>query len=171
MDRKVSKDFIDLKPPEVTREFDTVIKPEDVSFFLPQENLTEGDEQNVVVDKIFDHSVNNFFKSDFVQKSSLGKSAKKIEKSMQADVVIKKKNPEDIAHKISMQFQPMQNAALIKYSGYIDARVNFFVASNNYEANISHHFEETELIVAHERSTLETGGYDYKSTIDLKWDW
>ena len=58
----------------------------DVAKVVPYKRLNNEDDTSTIGNKILDQSVYRFLQSDYVQQSSLGKTAKNVEEGVRTDV-------------------------------------------------------------------------------------
>jgi hypothetical protein len=90
-------------------------------------NIQPTSDEQLVLSKILDHSVKNLLKSDVLKKSKFGRSVKKAEQSLQADVKIKSGTKSDqINHQFSFNFDAFQGVSNIQYSGFLNASLQNF---------------------------------------------
>ena len=85
--------------------------------------------------RLLQNSSNLLVKSSFIQNSFLMKQAKKIEETAQLDVSVKETKSSDhqikaVEHQFKFDFQALQGTAKMKYSGYIDSKVEYQAANN-----------------------------------------
>jgi hypothetical protein len=144
---------------------------EDVMNIVPINKLREGDDGNDVSHKILDQSVNSFLKSDYVQNSSLGKTAKSVEDGVRTDISFGSKDSK-IKHKVSFQYQAFQQEAKLGYRGLLNLNLKYNFSSNDYLAEIVQDIDGKEIVLGHEvyTDTLENYQND-KSSISMRWTW
>ena len=142
------------------------IRTTDVQEVIPTD-MGPSNNQGQVGSKIIDYSFNNWLNSPQMKQTSLGRTASKVEKSMQANVNLGRTDS-GVSHKVNFAMLPAQSKAQMKYSGLLDANLTYKV--NNQELD----FEMTRKLTAATMLVLNRTSSPYdgiSERLSLRWTW
>lgn len=144
---------------------------EDIEKVVPIKKLVEEDDMGSISRKMLDQGVNSFLQSDYVQESSLGKTAKSVEEGVRTDIHFGSSDS-DIKHKVSLQYQAFQQEAYLKYAGLLNFNIKYKFQNQDYVAEVVQNIDEKEFVLGHE---VVTDDY-YKtkadvSSMSVRWNW
>lgn len=156
-------DISNIKPVESSR----ATKPEDVSKIIPSDMKPTSD-GGMVAAQILDHSLSNWFNSEAVRNSDLGRTAHQVEKSMEGDVSFGGGQPDSIKHNFRFAMRAAQTHAQIGYTGLTNAQVTYYMLQNKTDFEVREAVKPlgTQLVY-NEIVTRE----DTRRTVSLRWDW
>lgn len=128
--KKLSKKMSHLEvPPPVWTPEATPPKRLQVEKYVPIGELGTHMNDKEISRKILDRSAQVVINEEIIARSSVLKSAQDLEKSMQADVTAATTTTasgEVIEHKFTLNLEAFQQAAKIRYDGFLDAEYMYF---------------------------------------------
>lgn len=144
----------------------------DIEKVVPYKKLQDEDDMSDISRKMLDQSVNSFLQSDYVQSSSLGKTAKSVEEGVRTDIAFGGGDKDDIQHKVSLQYQAFQQEAYLKYAGLLNFNLKYKFQNQDYIAEVVQQLNEKEFVLGHE---VVTDDYyktrDDVSSMSVRWNW
>lgn len=157
-------DATTIQPVESLR----TLRTEDISKIIPAKNLTPTNDGGLVATQILDHSLSNWFNSDAVRNSSLGRTAHQLEEKMEGDLSFGGAQPDSVQHSFKFSMKATQTRADLEYKGITKAQVTYFIAQSatNVEIREDIDFLGTELVFNHITSPDDT-----RRTVSVRWDW
>jgi len=161
-------DFSAIKKVETVNK----ITAEDVREVIPT-TIRPTNDAGEVGTQIVDYSVNNFLNSPMVRNTSLGKTATKVEKTMQADVALGTPTVDEngkpgIQHKLNFAMQPAQALAQVKYSGFLNANLNYRVNNQELNVEMKRRLDHATEVIVQAATSPAMGSL---SRLSLRWDW
>ena len=122
--------------------------------------------------KIMDHTFKNFAKGKFTPNASIFKTVKSVEESMKYDITFAKEKPDDIEHKINLQYQPFQNMAKMKYRGFLQANLEYYFSDAKLECSIEKDLSTGALLaVTYGNDSVSPNSDDSMSMLFMRWEW
>lgn len=149
-----------IKPMASLNDFDiTKIMPSDMD---PRWNMTQAS------GRILDHSLSNFFNSESVRNSSLGRSAHQIDKSMSGGVSMGGTEPDTITHEVKFEMRASQARAQLAYSGLTNAQLSYQAVDSKLDLEVRESVEMigTQLVYNH----IAQNG-DNTDMLSMRWAW
>lgn len=159
---KIITDFVVV--PEVTAD-ESSITNQDLMLFFPN-SVAVGTSDSNLKNQILDKSFQSFLSGKMTPDAQIFKTVKAIEKSMQVEVALPKESKKDVEHKFGFLTQPFQKIIELKYSGLVDAKLNF-KEDTGLTAQIDHKLGSGKTF----RLQHLSGKNDEKSTVNLLWGW
>lgn len=172
-------------------EYRNSINQKDVDLFVPADdlvNLANPEEVEPVKDlsfdsadhanrnekvgkKIMDHTFKSFAKGKLTPNAKIFQTVENLEQSMKYDITIPKSSADDIEHKFNLQYQPFQNMAKIKYRGFLQANIEYFLSDATLECSIEKELsQDMRLAVTHGNDGLSPNNSDTMSMFLMKWE-
>ncbi|MES2854744.1 MAG: hypothetical protein V4692_02720 [Bdellovibrionota bacterium] len=137
----------------------TKIMPSDMD---PRWNMTQAS------GRILDHSLSNFFNSDSVRNSSLGRSAHQIDQSMSGGVSMGGIEPDTITHEVKFQMRASQARAQLEYSGLTNAQLSYQAVDSKLDLEVR---EEVALIGTQVVYNHIAQNGDNTDMLSMRWAW
>lgn len=125
-----------------TTKYANTIESEDIGLVVPQD-MRESSSNNHVSKEIMDHTFRNFIKGKFTPEAGIVKTVQKVESSLKYDISLPKEKESDIEHKFNVNYRPFQNIARIKYRGFFNANVQYYMSRSDLEYTIEKALNET----------------------------
>ncbi len=100
-------------------------------------NPTLMEKDTVVLQRILDRTTARLFKSEFLKKSQLGKTANTVKEKMETNLEFK--DEKNITHNFDFKLAAFQGQAFIQYSGFTKAQLRYDMSRNNQLAIIFQH--------------------------------
>lgn len=140
---------------------------EDIARIIPN-NMSPTNSEGLVATQILDHSLSNWFNSEAVKRSTIGRTAKQIERTMESDLSFGGEQPESIKHSVKFSMRAAQTRADLEYSGLTKAQITYFIAQarTNIEIREDVALIGTELVYNHVSSPEDT-----RQTVSMRWNW
>lgn len=121
----------------------------DASKFIPLD-MQPCHDSSLVFARMADKSMQTMFNSVEFRQSSLGAATVAVEESLKTEVSVKKASPSSIEHKVRFDVQAFQSLAQIRYSGYANAAVKYFVGNEKLSLELSEKMSSrSDLILSH----------------------
>lgn len=141
---------------------------EDISKMIPAKDMQSGADGGRVASQIMDQSLTTFFNSPIFRNSDFGRSAVRVQKSMEGNVSVGGSRPNSIKHEFKFAMQPTQARAFMKYRGIANAEVSYQAASStmNFEVSERVNAIKSNVVYAH---TVKPG--DRIDSVNLRWVW
>lgn len=142
-------------------------RSEDVSRIIPS-NMAPTNDGGLVATQILDHSLSNWFNSDAVRNSDIGRRAHEVEKKLEGDVSFGGQEPKSIKHSVRFAMRAAQTRAEIEYTGLTTAQVSysFLQEKTNIEVREPVKPLNTQLVYSHTTSKA-----DRTQMVSFRWDW
>jgi hypothetical protein len=145
-----------------------MIKPEDIALVIPM-NLQPGtNDEDVIMARIADHSINNLIRGDYFRNTEFGKAAARVENAMKAEVSLGTSDESNghppIEHKINMQLQAFEQKAYVTYSGLVNLNLTY-LAAQGLDVTMSQALTTTTTLV------LNHSTRDAISRLNMMWAW
>lgn len=140
------------------------LSPQNYTWAFPQD-LASGQDSRIVLSRIADSNLQNWWNSESVQSSFAGHSVTQIESSMTGQLFVSENT--SVQHKLNLQVQALETLTKLDYSGFFDASV-FYVAKD-YKTGveiINKFFAKQEVVLSHETSPT-----DELSRVSIRWQW
>ncbi len=136
-----------------------LISYEDVNSIIPTD-VTEADNGSNIGSKIFQKSAKRIMDSSFIKNSFLFRAAKKMENSAQMGVSIKEANTnpaeENIEHKFNFNIEAFKQEACIKYTGYVDSKIEYKAGENTLNVSFEEKLSEnSKIALTHQNNPIE----------------
>lgn len=129
-----------------TVKYNNTIDREEVELFVPT-NIKDGTDGKTVQKKVLDHSFRNFIKGKMTPGSNILKVVQKVEQTMKYNLVeTEKTNEDDIQHKLRFQYKPFQNIAKLKYSGFLNANIEYLLSDSFLQYSLEKDISETAML-------------------------
>jgi hypothetical protein len=93
----------------------------DFERYIPLRELKPDDDK--IAARIVDHSLNQYLNSPAVKGSSFGRTARRVENSLKADVAWTSGSSQTLKHNVKALFRPTQATALLEYTGLTTAQL------------------------------------------------
>ena len=140
----------------------------DVSRMIPAKDMVSGSEGGRVASQILDQSLTTFFNSPVFRNSDFGRSAVRVQKSMEGNVAIGGTRPNSTKHEFNFAMQPAQARAFVKYRGVANAELSYQAAGStvNFEVNERVEAFRSHIVYAH---TVKPG--DSIDSVSMRWIW
>ncbi len=139
---------------------------EDIGKVIPTD-LQNSNDAGFVATRIGDHAFQAWFKSDAVKNSPVGRTAETVQETLKTEVAIKSDDKDAVEHKFSFQVLALQAISKIKYSGWLNAAVDYDGRSNEAKLEISEKlWNDKDFIISH-TAKAEQG----LSAVGLRWNW
>lgn len=141
--------------------------PIDTQKYIPI-NMKPSKDSSLIAGQIADQSFNTWLNSPQAQSYSFVQTAKEIEDGLKTEIVLSKNQSSQNPHRVSLQYQPFQSIANIRYQGFLSAEVNRYLSEDTTEFKLSDQIlQNKELIVQY-----QTGAHiGSTSSIGLGWRW
>lgn len=121
----------------------------DFSKVLPASLAPVADGSDVAA-QIFDHTVSNFFKQEYIRNTSLGRAARTVEETMKAEVDLGGgEDPNSTQHNLKFQMKATQSKASMEYRGFTNADLSYSVTSRSTDLEIYEPIGGSSRIVYH----------------------
>ncbi len=145
----------------------TSVTSDDISKIIPAHALV-ANAQGDVAGQIIDHSVSNFFNSDRVRNSPVGRTAHQIEKSMEGDLSFGGSQPASVKHSLKFAMRATQTRAQVEYSGYTTAQVTYSIVHEEMNVEVREPVKalNTQLVFNHIASKT-----DRTQIMSFRWAW
>lgn len=142
-------------------------KSEDVSRIIPS-NMAPTNNDGLVAGQIFDHSFSNWFNSEEVRRSPLGRTAHKVEKSLTSEIAIGGTKADSVRHNIRFQMKAAQTQAQVEYTGLTTAQFTYFMMQDKSDIEVREPMKalNTQLVFNH---TITRD--DRRDVVSLRWSW
>jgi hypothetical protein len=142
------------------------LKYADVQKIIPAD-LNPND-QSGVGRRILDNSLKNAMNSSAIRNSDLGRTATRVENSMQKNVSIGSREPNSVHHEFEFAADPVQAQARIHYSGLANAQISYHAneAKMDFEMREPVHAIATDVVYNH----TDVSG-DRRDLMSLRWIW
>lgn len=152
-----------IQPVESSRTTTTA----DVARIIPA-NMAPTNNGGLVAGQIIDHSFSNWFNSEEVRRSSFGRTAHKVEKSLTSDVSFGSKQPESIRHNLRFQVKAAQTQAQVQYTGLTTAQFTYYMLQDKSDIEVREPMKalNTQLVYNHTVSHDDT-----REMLSLRWAW
>jgi hypothetical protein len=138
----------------------------DIAKIIPTD-MAAGESGTMVMTRIADKSFNLWFNSTAMQDSPLVRIAEKTQKTLNTDVVVAAKNPNEVSHKISFRVEAFQALAKLEYSGWTKCVVNYDAKVSQTNVELKEKvFHNKDLVLSHKKNPAEG-----LSMIGLAWTW
>ncbi len=141
-----------------------VVTPESIAKFIPTDSSSYTDEEKWIR-QVGKRTIKAITKSDFVKKSSLGKTADSIKESTSTE--IKSSTPthsNEIQHKVKFSFDPYNAEARMRYSGFFNCSAFYDAFDGDLKVELSEQIDDTSIKIQHSTS-------EQNSTLLLGWTW
>lgn len=133
----------------------TDITSKDVEEYVPLD-MSQTNDPNDVARRVGDRALNQWWNSPEMQRTSVGRTAHKVEKSMKTEVNVRSNDPAKTNHKITFQVQALQTTATAKYQGWVDARADYNVGARQSSVELSQKImKNKDVTLSHTASTRE----------------
>lgn len=141
---------------------------EDISKLIPAKDMQSGADGGRVASQIMDQSLTTFFNSPVFRNSDLGRSAERMQKSMEGNVTLGGSKPDSTKHEFKFAMLPTQTRALVQYRGIANAQVSYQAAGStmNFEVHEKVEALGSQVVYAH---TVKPG--DSIDSLSLRWNW
>ncbi|MES2963986.1 MAG: hypothetical protein V4760_08850 [Bdellovibrionota bacterium] len=141
---------------------------EDISRLIPVRDMQTGTDGGRVASQIMDQSLTTFFNSPVFRNSDFGRSAVRVQKSMEGNVTVGGTRPNSTKHEFKFAMQPTQTRALMQYRGIANAQVTYQVAASTVNIEVTERMDmlDSDVVLAH---TMKPG--DTIDSVGLRWDW
>jgi hypothetical protein len=152
-----------IQPVESSR----LTKSEDVSRIIPA-SMAPTDNSGLVAGQILDHSFSNWFNSEEVKRSSFGRTAHKVEKSLTGEITIGGTKPQSIRHNLRFQMKAAQTQAQVEYTGLTTAQFTYYMMQDKSDIEVREPMKvlNTQLVYNH---TISRD--DRRDIVSLRWAW
>ena len=139
----------------------------DISKMIPQDMQATSDGGQVAA-RIADRSMNSLMDSPLMKSSDIGRAAKSVEHSMQADMSVGGTEPDSVKHSFHFDVQAAQTKAQLKYEGITHANLTYQVSGQtlNFEVREPMKMMKTDLVYNH----VDTWN-DRRDTLSVRWIW
>lgn len=142
-----------------------VIKSEDVARWIPT-NMQPTDSDGQVASQIFDFGLQNLLKSPQFKNNALVRSAQKMDSLVESDMSFGGDEEGATKHVFKLRMKPTQTLAQLNYEGYISARVNYQIAHEALNVEISEKIGgNTDLVLSH-ADTRD----DRREMLSMRWN-
>jgi hypothetical protein len=142
------------------------VKSEDIARIIPRD-LTPTSDGGQIATRILDHSLSSFFNSPAVRNSDLGKTAHRVERTMEGQAAFGGKTQDSIRHVVKFQMRAFQTQALLEYEGLTNAHLCYQIAGSRMD------FEVHEKVAINTRLVYNhiTQPGDTSDIVSLRWAW
>ncbi len=144
------------------------INADDIGQVIPKDMSPTGDSGNVAF-QILDHSLSNFFNSSAIRNSDLGRTASKVEKSMEGNVAFGSKKPNSTQHSVKFAMKAAQTKALVEYTGYTNAQVSYHVAQSKLDVEVREDVSALKTQVVYNHTDIQNA--EKVDMFSLRWGW
>ena len=143
------------------------VDSQDIQKMIPQDMQPSSDGAQVA-SRIADKSMNSFMDSPMMKSSDIGRAAKSVEHSMQADMSVGGAEPDSIKHSFHFDVQAAQTKAMLKYQGITNANLSYQASGQtlNLEVREPMKIIKTDLVYNHIDSWN-----DRRDTLSVRWIW
>lgn len=142
------------------------IREKDIQQIIPSD-LSPNSSSDLIATQILDHSLSSFFNSESVKKSDFGRTAHKVEKSMQGNIQFGGQEPESIHHSLKLAFKATKTQAQLEYSGITNANLNYSLAQNRIDLELHENLaQNTQIVFNHIDQPAEIS-----DILSLRWHW
>jgi hypothetical protein len=122
-------------PPAVATLQTSAIDDELVRNVIPT-NMPATSDEDLVTTRIVDHSIQSILHGWLTKKTVIGKVVENIEKVTKPEIGFKSgSGPNPIEHKLEFQFEPAQQIANLRYTGFFDSNLVYTVPSDIFTVN------------------------------------
>ncbi len=140
------------------------IKSEDVAMWIPT-NMQPTDDGGAIASQIFDFGMQNLMRSPEFKNNSIVRSAQKMESVMSSDMSFGGEDGET-KHVIKFRMKPAQTLAQLNYEGFVKARVDYRIAHESLNVEISEKIiGDTDLVLSHADSRD-----DRREMLSMRWN-
>lgn len=137
----------------------------DVAKVIPTD-MTAAEGTSSVMTRIADRTFNLWFKSSAMKDSPLVRIAEKTQETLNTDVVVAAKNPDEVSHKFSFRVEAFQALAKLEYSGWTKCAVNYDAKASQTNVELKEKLFNKDLVLSHKKNPAEG-----LSMIGLAWTW
>lgn len=129
----------------------------DISKVIPLD-LTDEMPNNEVINRIGDNAFQNWLNGPVGRNNSVARTALRVQNSMKSEVALRN-------HKFTFQVLAFQGASRVKYTGWLNAELNY--SSNQTKFEISEQvWKNKSFIISHSADKIED-----ISSVGLRWNW
>jgi prophage DNA circulation protein len=139
---------------------------DDVSKVIPTDMKSSSD-AGFIATKIGDRAAQAWLSSASAKDSSLVRTANKVQNSMKSEISVKGQQTNSVEHKFTFQFLAFQAVTQLRYTGWLNAAIDFNARANETKFEITQKmFTNKDFVVSHIANS-EQG----LSSIGLRWNW
>lgn len=132
---------------------------EDVKKVMPYNELKSMQGQDSAVQLVADRSLRYWMENTEIKNNQLIRKANEVNQSMRAEVAVSQ-------HRFTLQYEPFQSVAQIKYRGWLTADLNYYSRDAYGDLRLSQKiFQTTDLIIQKIISATES-----TSSVQLGWN-
>lgn len=139
----------------------------DISKIIPS-NMKPSSDGGLVASQILDHSLSNWFNSEAVKNSSVGRTAHQIEKSMTGDVSFGGTRKNSIKHNLKFAMKATQTQALLEYSGLTNAQLTYFIVQEKTDVELRENVRALKTQVVFNQTSSRSNS---QKMLSLRWNW
>ena len=143
------------------------VENKDIQKMIPQDMQATSD-GGQVASRIADKSMNSLMDSPLMKSSDLGRAAKTVEHSMQADMSVGGAEPDSIKHSFHFDVQAAQSKAMLHYQGITNANLTYQASGQTLNLEVREPMKviKTDLVYNH----IDTFN-DRRDTLSVRWIW
>lgn len=136
----------------------------DFTQIIPQGLSVQEEEDQVVMRKFLDRSANLLYRSDFIQGTRIGASARTLERSMTSEVAFAA-DPESTQHKLNFALNAFSGQARVQYEGFTQAQLVYAASVGQMNLEMSEKLDQTLVVLSQ-----SLGSSSSESSIHMRWD-
>lgn len=133
--------------------------------FVPN-NFQASDTEESVTNKIIQHNLERVLESQAIKGSAIAGAAKRLNTSLDTEIALKSEGSE-IQHKINVTIKAASTAASLRYSGLIDAQVDYRLDTRTTSVQLTKNVTENAMMVINHSETT----WDSSDQISLRFSW
>ncbi len=132
---------------------------DDVNKVMPYNELKSMQDGDSAMKLVADRSLRFWMENSAIKNNQMIRKANEVNQSMRAEVAVAQ-------HRLTMQYEPFQSVAQIKYSGWLNAHLNYYSRDAHGDLRFSQKiFLTTDLVIQKIISATES-----TSLIQLGWN-
>ncbi len=129
----------------------------DVGKIIPL-NLKDEMPNEEVVSRVGDHAFQNWLKSPVGKASSVARTAHTVQNTMRTEMAWEK-------HKFAFQVLAFQGVSQLRYTGWLNAELNFSSSKTNFEIS-EKIWKNKRFVISHSADNVQD-----LSSVGLRWNW
>lgn len=141
----------------------------DIGKVIPTD-MQDSNDQNAVANRIGDHAIQNWLNSPVMRNSSVGRTAHQVQDAMKTEVVVQggsSSGKASIDHKFSFQVLALQASSRLKYTGWLNAQVNFDSRARETIFEVTEKvWDDKDFVISHTANQVQD-----LSSVGLRWSW
>lgn len=131
------------------------------------DDMTPTSDGGMVATQILDRSLTSFFNSAEVRRSDIGRTATRVERTLESDIALGGTKPESIKHSFKFAMRATQTKALVEYTGITNAQLVYHIGQDKLNFEVHESLAgSTQVVFNH----ITTPG-DSTDILSMRWQW